>query len=256
MEFDHDSSRYGESIAKIYDEWESDLASDPAATVEFLFQRAAGRRVLELGIGTGRIGLPLAARGVQVAGIEISPAMIAQLRAKPGGKAIHVTIGDMVDVQGGPFDLVFAVYNTMMFILSQDDQVRCFQNVARRLTPAGVFVIENWIPSDSEAVRSAHRTKTTILSKERVLLDVEDWDQTLQHIRGRSVVIGAAGIEVYAYGVRYIWPTELDLMARLANMRLRERWGGWRNEPYTSTSRNHVSVYELVPTNASTGTGH
>lgn len=247
--------QYGEMIAKVYDEWESDFGGDAAAAVDFLHHLVTDGRALELGIGTGRIGLPLAARGVRVAGIEISPGMVEQLRAKPGSEAIDVTIGDMVDVHGGPFELIFAVYNTMMFICSQEDQVRCFQNVAQNLAPTGVFVVENWIPSEPEALRTGQRTRTTVLPRGRVLLEAEDWDQTLQHIHRRDVLISAAGIEVYPIETRYIWPSELDLMARIAGMRLRERWGGWRNEPYTSASRNHVSVYEWDSAKASTGTG-
>lgn len=247
MESDDVRAQYGELIAKVYDDLDGGIGTDPAAAVDFLYHRVAGGRALELGIGTGRIALPLAARGAQVSGIEISPAMVAQLQAKPGGGAIDVTIGDMVDVRGGPFELIFSVFSTLMHVRSQDDQVRCFQNVARSLSPAGAFVIENWVPTEPEALRTGHRTTTAILPKGRVRLDVEEWDQTLQHIDALTMVIGAAGVEAYPSYGRYTWPSELDLLARLAGMRLRERWGGWRNEPYTATSRNPVSVYELVP---------
>jgi SAM-dependent methyltransferase len=197
---------------------------------------------LELGIGTGRVALPLAARGVQVHGVDASTAMVEQLRAKPGGDAVAVTIGDFADVAvEGSYPL--STPSSTPRCSPQDDQVRCFAAVAGRLAPGGAFVLELFVPdptlhSGGQSVRTRH------LGLDVARLDLTLHDPVAQRVDFHNVLLTADGIRLVPGAVRYAWPAELDLMGRLAGLRLRERWGGWRREPFSAASGSHVSVYE------------
>lgn len=235
---------YGGRIAEIYDElYGRQFEAPTAAAVEFLVHLAGSGPVLELGIGTGRVALPPAARGIPVYGIEASPAMVARLRARSGGDRIPVTIGDFADVGAdGQFGLILVVFNTFFGLLTQEDQVRRFQNVARRLTTDGRFVIEAFVPDPGRFDRG-QRVAAEAIESDRVWLHTARHDPVNQQVWGIRVLISEAGAKLYPVKLRYAWPAELDLMARLAGLRLRERWGGWRREPFTGRSDFHVSVY-------------
>jgi SAM-dependent methyltransferase len=237
---------FGEEVAAEYDATaEQDPMFTPEAinpVVDFLVERAGGGRALELGIGTGRIALPLAERGVPVHGIDLSEAMVARLRAKPGGDRIGVTIGDFATTKvDGPFTLAYVVYNTIQNLTTQDAQVACFQNVAEHLEPGGCFVIEVGLPDlqrlpFGETVRPFHVSETHLGFDE---YDVANQGLVSNHYTKRD------GKFVKSSGpFRYVWPSELDLMARLAGMSLRERWSGWKREPFTSTSEKLVGVWQ------------
>jgi hypothetical protein len=203
---------------------------------------------LELAIGTGRIALPLAARGVEVHGIDASEKMVEQLRAKPGGDAVPVTIGDFADVAvDGRYRLVYIVFNTFFALLTQEDQVRCFANVAEHLTDDGAFVVEAFVPDVARFVRGQNVSATAV-EVDRVTLDVATHDANEQRVRAMVVNIEGGRANAYPVQLRYAWPSELDLMARLAGLRLRERWSGWGRTPFTSSSGGHVSIYEGAQT--------
>lgn len=217
---------------------------DEADTVRFL--AGFGKTALEFAIGTGRVALPLAAEGVAVDGIELSPDMVAKMREKPGGDAVDVTMGDMSRVgTGRTYELVFLVYNTICNLLTQDDQVRCFENAARHLEPSGVFVIESGLPSWAARPRDQFIDVET-LEVDRVGFDVNRYDPVTQMLDENHVEITANGIRFGPIRQRLTYPAEFDLMARIAGLRLRDRWGGWNGEPFTADSRRHVSVYEVA----------
>ena len=241
----YDASTYGERIAEVYDLWPG-VPVNAKAAAEFLASLAKGRRALELGLGTGRVALPLAARGVKVHGIDASPAMVAKLRQKPGGAAIPVEIGNFADVRiGGRFALVYVVFNTFFGVLTQDEQVQCFSRVAKRLAAGGAFVIEAFVPDLSRFDRG-QRTSTLLLDDDRAIIDAATIDYANQVVRSQHILISDSGIRRYPVVLRFAYPSELDLMARLAGMRLRERFGGWDRSPFTSSSPVHVSVYGLA----------
>ena len=217
---------------------------DEDDAVAFLERCAAGGSALELAIGTGRIALPLAARGINVKGIDISEAMVEQLRAKPGGDRIAVTIGDFADVNvAGTYPLIYVVYNTLFNLLTQDEQVRCFQNVAAHLTDAGVFVVEAFVPTWLHRLRNDQYVDAEAIGVRTVRLDVGRHDPVEQLLDESHVTLSASGIHLNPIVCRYAWPSELDLMARLAGLRLQQRWGGWNGEPFVASSQLHVSVY-------------
>ena len=227
--------------AEIYDD---DLRGDEADAVAFLQQAAAGGRALELAIGTGRIGLPLSAAGVHVDGIDLSEAMVAKLRAKPGGDALQVTMGDFADVPvGGRYGLIYLVFNTFYNLLSQDEQVRCFENVAAHLEDDGVFVVEAAIPSYVYGLKNNQHVEATTVGVDQVWLDVGTYDPVTQLHEETHVRLMRDSVRLFPIVCRYVWPSEMDLMARLAGLRLRNRWGGWNQEPFTAASKLHVSVY-------------
>jgi len=244
---DYDESTYGERIADVYDHFFT-TPTNAEDVADVLASVAGKRRVLELGIGTGRIALPLAARGIKVSGIDASPKMVEKMREKPGGDTIPVSIGNFVDIKvPGQFSLIYVAFNTFFGgLLTQEDQVRCFNRVARRLSDDGVFVLEGFVPDLSRFDRG-QRTSTIHLDTDTALIDAVKHDVVRQHILGAHIAISESGTRFYPLQLRYAWPSELDLMARLAGMRLRERWGGWRREPFTAASRSHISVYEKVP---------
>ena len=239
-----DDGYFDERVAARYDERYAYLSGpavvDPA--VDFLVELARDGRALELGIGTGRLALPLAQRGVPVHGIELSRAMAARLHAKPGSEHIGVTIGDFATTTvDGVFSVAYLVRNTIMNLTTQEGQVACFRNVASHLEPGGCFVIEVLVPRLQRLppgetfqpfdVRPTH-------------LGFDEYDVARQGLVSHHYWIADGEVEVFSVPFRYVWPSELDLMARLAGMTLRERWGGWKREPFTSDSTEHVSVWE------------
>jgi len=239
----HDDGFFGERVAARYDDdagiFESAVV-DPV--VDLLVELAGSGRALELGIGTGRIALPLARRGVQVHGIELSKAMAARLRAKPGGREIGVTIGDFATTTvDGTFSVAYLVFNTIMNLTTQAAQVACFRNVAAHLEPGGCFVIEVGIPAlrqlpPGETIHAFHVGETS--------WGLDEYDVARQGLISHHFRIVDGKLERLSIPFRYAWPAELDLMAELGGMTLRERWSGWKREPFTSDSVKHVSVWE------------
>ena len=239
---------FDERIAKSYEEKWPEIF-DPAVvepTVSFLADLAGSGAALELGIGTGRIALPLSQRGVRVHGIELSPAMVAEMRTKPDSDAIEVAIGDFATTRvEGSFGLAYLVRNTIMNLTTQDEQVQCFQNVASHLLPGGCFVIEVTVPQlqrlpPGETVRAFTVTPTH--------LGFDEFDVARQIAFSHHYWVVDGKLETFSAPFRYVWPSELDLMARLAGMTLRERWSDWNREPFTSASTSHISVWEKTPT--------
>jgi SAM-dependent methyltransferase len=223
------------------------MFTDAAVTpvVDMLAELAGSGRALELGIGTGRIALPLAARGVPVSGIDASQKMVEKMREKPGGRDIKVVIGDHATASvEGEFSLAYAVFNAIWNLRSQEKQVACFQNVARHLEPAGHFVIELFVP-DLLNISPGHSIKPFRADSSGMSFDVYD-DVVGQRLTSHHFWIGKQGMRSFASGGRWVWPAELDLMAQLAGMQLSDRWGGWKREPFTDSSRFHVSVYTKV----------
>jgi SAM-dependent methyltransferase len=233
---------YGDRIADVYDRFHT-LPEDTEAAVDTLAELAGGGQVLELAIGTGRLALPLAERGLEVHGIDASEAMVAKLREKPGGDAIPVSLGDFADVEvEGAYSLVFVGFNTFFALLTQEDQLRCFANVARHLADDGVFALEAFFPDLGRFDRN-QRPNVTVVEIDEVLLDTARHDPVEQRIDSAHIVISDGNVRLYPIRLRYAFPSELDLMARLAGLELKERWGGWRREPFTAQSPRHVSVY-------------
>jgi SAM-dependent methyltransferase len=236
-----DPAFYGDSWAGVYDKHYGEM--DPAPAVEFLAGLAGDRRTLELAIGTGRVALPLAARGVAVEGIDASTAMVERLRAKPGGASIPVVMGDMAEVgTTGPFGLVYLVFNSLFGLLTQARQAECFRNVARVLSPGGVFVIECFVPDLSRFDRN-QRVETRAVAEDSAVLELSRHDPVHQRII-TQVITFDSGTHLRPEALRYSWPSELDLMAQQAGLRLRERYSGWDRQPFDSSSDSHVSVYQ------------
>jgi SAM-dependent methyltransferase len=241
---------FGERVAERYDESSADMFEpavvDPA--VDFLADLAGSGAALELGIGTGRIALPLARRGIRVHGIDLSEAMVARLRAKPGAEDIEVTIGDFARTRvEGTFTVAYLVFNTINNLTTQGQQIACFENVAAHLEPGGCFVIEVGVPElqrlpPGETVRAFDISATH--------LGFDEFDVASQGLISHHYAVVDGKLELHSVPFRYVWPAELDLMARLAGMRLRERWSDWKREPFTSESRQHVSVWEKLPAGA------
>jgi SAM-dependent methyltransferase len=240
----HDDGYFGERVAARYDDASAEMF-DPAIVdpvVDFLAELAGAGRALELGIGTGRIAVPLARRGVPVHGIDLSRAMVAKLRAKPGADEIGVTIGDFATATvEGTFSVAYLVFNTIMNLTTQAAQVACFRNVAAHLEPGGCFVIEVGVPRlqrlpPGETLQAFHVSETR--------WGIDEFDVVNQGLTSHHLELVDGNVERNSIPFRYAWPAELDLMAELAGMSLRERWGGWRREPFTSDSRKHVSVWE------------
>jgi SAM-dependent methyltransferase len=235
---------FGEREAAVYDEHLAGMF-EPAVvgpTVELLADLAGEGRALEFGIGTGRIALPLAGSGVRVDGIDASEAMVARLRAKPGGGEIPVALGDFASTRvDGEFSLVYLVFNTIFNLIAQDDQVACFRNAARHLSPGGHFVVENTVP---ELQRLPPGQEITVIGVGPRGMSFDLYDVVTQRLTSHHFVLGPEGMASYPVEGRYAWPSELDLMAQLAGLSLRDRWAGWKREPFTALSRSHVSVYE------------
>jgi SAM-dependent methyltransferase len=243
MEFmdNYKEETYGERIAGIYDEWYGEYDN---AIIGILKECAQGGRALELGIGTGRIALPLRQSGVAVDGIDASEAMVAKLRGKPGGDKIPVTMGNFADVAvEGQYALIYILFNTFFALLTQEEQLRCFRNVARHLSPQGRFVVEAFVPDLSRYTRR-QTLQTVSTSENEVRLDASLLDPATQLITSQHVVLSEQGIRLYPVKIRYVWPAELDLMARLAGLQLKHRWGNWGKAAFSGDSGKHVSVYE------------
>lgn len=235
---------FGERIAKNYDESAAEMF-EPAKVdpvVDFIADLSLGRSALEFGIGTGRIALPLAQRGIRVHGIDLSEAMVARLQAKPGTEQIGVTVGDFATATVDElFSVAYLVFNTIMNLTTQEEQVACFQNAAAHLKPGGCFVIEVAVP-DLQRLPPGETIRAFTVSDSR--LGFDEYDIAAQGLISHHYWIADGKVEVFAPPFRYVWPAELDLMARLAGMSLRERWGGWKREPFTSESTSHVSVWQ------------
>jgi SAM-dependent methyltransferase len=239
-----DESTSFDPVAPFYDESSGPEFSAQAirATVDLLAELAGSGRVLELGIGTGRIALPLAARGISVTGIDASQGMVEQLRAKPGGADIPVVIGDFGEaLPEGPFSLAYVVYNTLSNLLTQEKQVACFENVAAQLEPGGRFLVEIFVP---KLERIGPENRIDVFDHDDGALGFDVVDVFRQRLTSHHYRFGGERSGHFASEHRYVWPAELDLMARVAGLRLLDRWGGWTREPFTETSTFHVSVYE------------
>jgi SAM-dependent methyltransferase len=238
---------FDKRIAEHYETWWPEVVH-PAVVepiVDFLVDHAGDGPVLELAIGTGRIARPLRQRGLSVSGIDLSPDMVAELRAKPGSEDIDVTVGDMATTRvAGTFTLAYLVANSLANLTTQEAQVRCFENAARHLEPGGRFVIELYIPElqrlpPGETVHPFAVTPTH--------LAFEEYDLASQIAYSHHYWVEDGRLEIFSAPFRYVWPAELDLMARIAGMTLQERWCGWSREPFTSSSRAHVSVWTKNP---------
>jgi SAM-dependent methyltransferase len=235
---------FGEGVAERYDESSADMF-DPAVVepvVDFLAELAGDGAALELGIGTGRIALPLAQRGVRVHGIDLSEAMVAKLREKPGGEEIEVTIGDFATTRvEGSFSVAYLVFNTINNLTTQDAQVACFENAAAHLEPGGCFVIEVGVP---RLTRLSPGETYNVFAFGETHIGVDEYDVENQGLVSHHLWPADGTWERRSIPFRYVWPAELDLMARIAGLRPRERWSDWKRELYTSESGKHVSVWE------------
>jgi SAM-dependent methyltransferase len=235
---------FGEGVAEHYDDSSSEMF-DPAViepTVDFLAGLAGDGAALELGIGTGRVALPLSRRGVTVCGIDLSSQMVERLRAKPGADRIQVTLGDFATTRlPGEFTLAYLVYNTINNLTSQDDQVTCFQNAAAHLRPGGCFVVEVGVPQ-LQRLPPGETVRPFTVTPSR--LGFDEYDTVTQGLISHHYWMEDGRFRGLSVPFRYVWPAELDLMARLAGMTLRERWSGWNREPFTSDSRKHISVWQ------------
>jgi SAM-dependent methyltransferase len=233
---------FGRDASLRYDA--EDTRGDEEETVSFLARLAGHQEALELAVGTGRIALPLTRAGVSVDGVELSRHMVDRMREKPGGDQVKVTIGDMSRVSTGrSYGLVYLVYNTIGNLLTQDDQVLCFEKAARHLTDDGVFVLECRVPT-APSRPGRQFVDAERIGVDHVVLDVCRYDPVSQILDENHVRIGSDGIIFGPIRLRLAHPPEFDLMARIAGLRLRDRWGGWNEEPFTATSWRHVSVYE------------
>ena len=240
-----DPTAYGASgIAEEYDElYESEWETGPA--VDRIAELAGAGPVLELGIGTGRLALPLLERGLEVHGVDASAEMVAQLRSKPGGDRIPVVIGDFADADAGrDFRLLVMAFNTIFALPDQEAQVACFANAARHLIPGGAFVVEAWIP-DIGAFRHNRLVRPRIMGTDRISIETVQLDPVEQMMRTTQAVLTNGSVRLYPANHRYAWPAELDLMARLAGLHRETRWADWSGAPFTGDSRGHVTVYRL-----------
>jgi len=237
-----DPAFYGDRWADVFDDRHKHV--DPGPAVEFLAGLAGDGRVLELGIGTGRVAVPLAGRGIRVEGVDASAAMAERLRAKPGGESVPVTIGDMAQVPvSGSFRLAYLVFNTLFGLLSQERQAECFANVARVLEPGGMLVIECFVP---DVARFDHdqRVQARSVTEDSAVIEVSRHDRAEQRITTQMITLDAQGMHLRPVAIRYSWPAELDLMAGQAGLRLAGRYAGWDRSPFGSASSRHVSVYQ------------
>jgi SAM-dependent methyltransferase len=235
---------WNEQVAQNYDESSADMYAPDVLgpTVGFLEQRVGGGHALELAVGTGRVALPLHARGVRVAGIEKSEPMARELRRKPGGADVAVTIGDMTSVRvPGAFSLVYVVYNAVTLLLSQDEQVACFRNAAAHLAPGGRFVAEVFVP-DLQRLPPGETARPFHVDEQHLGFDT--FDLLNQQVVSHHYTFADARADTFRSPHRYVWPSELDLMARLAGLERTERWADWAETPFTAESRSHVSVWQ------------
>jgi SAM-dependent methyltransferase len=231
---------YGEGIAEVYDQFYEQFYP---ASIDLLLEFAAGGRALELGIGTGRIALPLLEKGIKIHGIDASEAMLAKLRAKSSGTDIKVKKGSFENFQiDERFNLIYVVFNTFFALLTQEAQVKCFQSVAKHLSPDGVFLIEAFVPNLARFDQN-QTVRATQVSEKWVHLEVSQHNPILQQSTSQLVLVSDSGIQLYPVKIRYAWPAELDLMARLAGLSLVHRWGSWTKDVFNADSKSHISVY-------------
>lgn len=236
---------FGDQTAEHYDEWValSISESETNAAVAFLAGLKPGGRALELGIGTGRVGLPLAGQGLEVHGIEASEKMVAKLREKPGGAEFPLHVGDFADVDApGEYDLIFIVLNTIFSLTSQEEQIRCLTNVAGKLAPGGLLVSEALVPDLSRFDRN-QRVNASQIEIDKIKLDISRRDPITQVITSSHVIVTPLGVQLHTGMARHITPNEHDLLCRIAGLRLVDRFGGWNREPFTANSAKHISVY-------------
>jgi SAM-dependent methyltransferase len=232
---------YGERIASVYDQWYYEFNQ---AVIPALVELAQGGEALELGIGTGRIAIPLLNAGVTVHGIDASESMVAKLRAKPGGEKIPVSIGNFIDIPvDGKFSVIYIVFNTFYALLTQEEQVCCFQNVARHLKPEGVFVIEAFVPDMTRFI-DGQTIRAVKIGENEVQIDVSQLEMDKQVVSSQHVLLTEQGTQFYPVKIRFVWPSEMDLMARLSHLQLRQRWSNWEKADFTAQSRSHISIYE------------
>jgi SAM-dependent methyltransferase len=236
----YDDTTYGDQIAEIYDEF---YAAYEPASIELLAELAGDGAVLELGIGTGRIALPLLEKGVEVQGIDASEAMLSKLRSKPHGSEIDVLVSSFDEFKlDRRFRLIYVVFNTFFGLLTQEKQVRCFQSVAEHLTADGKFLMEVFVPDPCRF--EDHQTVRAIdLEEERIRLEVSRFDPVAQQVASQHTLISRDGVRFHPVKLRYAWPSELDLMARIAGLSLRHRWGSWSKDDFHKSSQTHISVY-------------
>jgi SAM-dependent methyltransferase len=240
----YDATTYGQRIADVYDDWHTEARP---GQVELLLELAGNGPALELGIGTGRLALPLASRGLEVHGIDSSDAMVARLREKPGGESVAVTLGDFRDFDVAKrFSLVFVVFNTLFTLPDQKAQLSCFSAVSRHLLPGGLFLVEAFVP-DLSRFDQGQRVSVVRIGVDDVRLDCSRHDPTTQSVSSQHVVLESGNIQLYPVQMRYAWPSELDLMAKLAGLRLEARWDGWDRRPFTAGSDTTISVWAAPP---------
>lgn len=235
------ATSFGSDVAAHYDDYMRGDEEDAAA---FLVEFAKGGSALEFAIGTGRIALPLMAKGVQVDGIELSPQMVEQLRLKPGGQNVNVIIGDMSSATTNRYyPLVYLVFNTIFNLLTADDQIRCFENAARHLTPNGYFVVETALPHAWISPNQPGYVHAERVEKETVVLDVARYDPVTQLLEENHIQFTAQGITMSPIVCRLITPGEMDLMARIAGLRLIQRFSNWQRTAFDINSKAHISIY-------------
>jgi SAM-dependent methyltransferase len=237
----NDPGLFGRQWAAGYDAYDN---PDPAPAVDFLAGLADGGPVLELAIGTGRVALPLAARGLAVEGVEASEEMVALLRAKPGGAELPVVIGDMADVAvRGSFKLVYLVFNTLFNLVDADRQAECFRNVARVLAPGGAFVVEASVPNLADFERDEEQAQVRSVTEESASFRMHRYDRAAQTFVRQTVTFSADGVQLRPFGMRYLWPEQIDRLAEQAGLRREARYADWRRRPFDAASTDHVSVY-------------
>lgn len=236
-------SSYGDRIADVYDDWYQSRL-DPADAVELLVELAGDGPALELGVGTGRVAVPLARRGVRVVGIDASAAMVEKLRARPGGQLVDVVMGDFADVDvSGLFPLVYVPFTTFFALGTQERQLECLHNVVVHLDQGGHFVLDAFVPDVARFGTTSQAVTADTVSLDRVVIDAARHDAVAQTIEAQHVSISEAGIRLFPVHLRYCWPSELDLMARLAGLKMVARYGAYDRRPFDGSCSHHVSVY-------------
>jgi SAM-dependent methyltransferase len=240
---DYNASTYGDKVANVYDERHGDY---DAEMIERIYELAPNGSAFELGIGTGRVALPLSKRGMKVDGIDSSKSMVRKLKAKPGSKKISVQIGDFADFKTAKkYDVVFVVYNTFYGLLTQDDQISCFKSVHNGLKNEGKFVIEAFVPDPARLV-NGQNINISDIEKDNVSVAFNLFDAASQTISCQLVRISEKGINMVPIVIRFAYPAEFDLLAKLTGFELSERWANWKKEPFTSNSGFHISVYKKI----------
>ncbi len=235
-----DYSSYGERFSEKYDEW---YGSFDERIIDRIEEMAAGGSVFELGIGTGRVAIPLAKRGLRVAGMDSSPAMLEKLKQKKSGEQVTVEVGDFASFETDEkYDVVYIIFNTLFALHSQEEQVNCFKCVEKILKPGGKFIVEAFVP-DPSRFPGGQTVRTVDLKEDNVKIECSTHDAAGQLVTSQMVDISDGGIKLYPIKIRYIWPAEMDLMARLAGLQLEERWSNWGKASFSASSGMHVSIY-------------